>query len=82
VDTLKQVRDIVADVTQCQVETITEQSNTSNVDGWDSVAQINIIVAVETEFGVTFTAEEIHSLNSVRQILDALKRSALPIEVK
>ena len=78
IDALKQIREIVSDVTQMPVEAISEKSGASNVYGWDSVAQLNIIVAVETEFGVTFTGDEIHSLNSVGQILEELRKSAIP----
>ena len=74
-DILKQIREIVADVTQTPVDGITERSSSSNISSWDSVTQINIIVAVESEFGVTFTADQIHSLTSVRQIIGALKQS-------
>src|SRR5262245_14970867 len=74
VDTLTKIREIVADVTQNAVETITDKSDSTNVDGWDSVAQINIIVSVEMEFGASFSAEEMHSLNSVAKIANALKQ--------
>lgn len=70
---LERVREIIADITQNSVEEINENSNNKNVDGWDSVAQINIIVTIEMDFGVAFSAEEMHSLNSARKIVHALK---------
>jgi len=70
---LEKVREIIADVTKNQQDKITETSNSSNVDGWDSVAQINIIVTIEAEFGVSFRPEELHSLNSVSSIMEALR---------
>jgi len=73
-DTLTKVREIVANVTNNPLEAIGDKSSSQNVDGWDSVAQINIIVTVEMEFGVSFTAEEMHAMSSVSQIVDALKR--------
>jgi len=38
------------------------------------LAQIRIIMAVENEFDVTFSAEEVQALNSVPKILEALAK--------
>ena len=70
---LDRIRQIVADITQNDVASVTTDSNSQNLDGWDSVAQINITVAIEEEFGVAFSAEEMHALNSVQKIVDALR---------
>jgi len=70
---LDRIRQIVADITQNDVASVTTDSNSQNLNGWDSVAQINIIVAIEEEFGVAFSAEEMHALNSVKKIVDALR---------
>jgi acyl carrier protein len=70
---LDRVREIIADITKNSIENINENSSHKDVDGWDSVAQINIVVTIEMDFGVSFNAEEIHSLNSVRKIMHALK---------
>jgi acyl carrier protein len=69
---LDKIREIIADITHNHLASVTAKSSTENLDGWDSVAQINIIVAVEQEFGVTFDAEEIHTLNTVEKIVYAL----------
>jgi acyl carrier protein len=73
---LARVREIIADITKNSIHDIDEGSTHENVDGWDSIAQINIIVTVEMDFGVSFPAEEMHSLNSVRKITQALKATA------
>jgi acyl carrier protein len=70
---LDRIRQIVADITQNDIASVTTDSNSQNLDGWDSVAQINIIVAIEEEFEVAFSAEEMHALNSVKKILNALR---------
>jgi acyl carrier protein len=41
---------------------ITDSTSASDVDGWDSIAHINLIIAIEKHFGVKFTANEIGSL--------------------
>jgi acyl carrier protein len=72
-DTLERVREIVADATQNPVEAITERSTADRVDGWDTVAQVSIIAAIEMDFGVSFSDEEGASLDSVRKIMQALR---------
>ena len=55
-------------------EIVTDITHNDLLSGWDSIAQINIIVAIEEQFGVTFGAEEMHTLNSVEKIVSALSR--------
>lgn len=40
---------------------------------WDSLRHLNLVVALEEEFGVTFTAGDISTLTSYKAILDALE---------
>ena len=73
-DTLERVCEIVADATQNPVEEITERSTADRVDGWDAVAQVSIIAAIEMDFGVSFSEEEGATLDSVRKIMQALRQ--------
>ena len=36
-----------------------------DIEGWDSVAHVNLMVAVETEFGIQFTTAEQESMQTV-----------------
>ena len=70
----QRIRDIVADVTRTPVEHIGTRSSRDTVDPWDSVAQINIVVGVESAFAISFTVEEIYSLDSVWKLYSAVQR--------
>jgi acyl carrier protein len=72
---LDKIREIVADVTHTPVEKVDGTSGAHNLEAWDSVSQINIIVSVEAEFGVSFSAAEIYELSSVQKIRSALERA-------
>ena len=72
----QRIREIIADVTGNSVKAIDDKSCNQTVEGWDSLAQINIIVTIESEFGVAFSAEEMHALNSVSGICEALQRTS------
>ena len=53
---------------------LTESTTAADVEGWDSITHVLIVVAVEKKFKVKFTAGEIQKLNNVGD-LAALIRS-------
>ena len=71
---LEKVRGIVADVLQVSPNQITPQSSTENMEAWDSVHHLNLILAFEQEFGVQFEPEEIDQMNNVGRILAVLEQ--------
>ena len=46
----------------------------ADVDEWDSLNHINLILAVESGFGVRFKTSEIGNLANVGEFLELLKR--------
>lgn len=44
---------------------ITEVTTAQDVEGWDSLANIRVMVSVEKAFGIRFTAAEISNLKDV-----------------
>jgi acyl carrier protein len=55
---------------------LTPATEASSVEGWDSLAHVRIMIAVEEEFGVRFQTSEITSLKNVGGLV-ALVRSKL-----
>lgn len=45
-----------------------------DVDGWDSFNHINLIVALEEAFGVSFTTEEIGGMTNVGDLVKLLQK--------
>ena len=45
----------------------------NDVDDWDSLSHIRLIVAVEKEFGISFTASEVSSLENVEQFANLVQ---------
>jgi len=43
-----------------------------DVEGWDSMAKLSLIVLMDDEFGRVITAEQIRSLKNVKDILDLM----------
>lgn len=53
---------------------LTSATTANDVQGWDSVMHINLIVAAEKEFGVRFSTSEVMSLKNVGDLADLIAR--------
>lgn len=49
-----------------------------DIKGWDSFTYLNLIVAVEEEFGVSFTTWELAAFTSVGDVADLLADKDVP----
>jgi acyl carrier protein len=60
-------------------EGLNVQLDTKQTDlkAWDSLAQIRLVSAVESEFEFQFSLSEIEHINSVRQFVDLIQQRAL-----
>ena len=54
-------------------EDIDRTVSQKNCEKWDSLAHLNLIVELETEFGVSFEPEEIGEMISFNLICESLK---------
>jgi acyl carrier protein len=41
---------------------ISEATTATDVDGWDSMAHVNLIIAIEKRFGVSFSGADLASM--------------------
>lgn len=53
---------------------VTAESTARDVEGWDSVSHIQLLVAIEKEFGIRFNTGEVAGLKNVGEMA-ALIRS-------
>ena len=54
--------------------TVTPELRAEDVEKWDSLNHINLVVAIEAEFGFEFTADELGSMTNVGDLLKVLKQ--------
>jgi acyl carrier protein len=69
-----QVRDILADVLDLPDLTVTEQTTAEDVEGWDSFNHINIVVALESRFGIKFHTAEVEELRNVGDLMELVEK--------
>ncbi len=48
---------------------IRPETTANDIDGWDSLSHVNLIVAVEAHFGIRFTQKELLTLKNVGDLL-------------
>ncbi len=66
---LAKINEIVCDQLDEDDIVLTPQTAASDVDGWDSLAHIRIVVAIEEEFGIQFQTTEITALKNVGDLI-------------
>lgn len=70
---LEKARTITADVLQVPAGQLTPQSSPDNIEAWDSIHHLNLVLAFEQEFAVQFEPEEIDEMNTFGRILEVLE---------
>jgi len=69
---LAEVQDIFRDVLDNEEIELTNETVADDIDEWDSLSHIQLIVAIEKHFKVKFTSKEILSWKNVGEMVDAL----------
>lgn len=66
---LTKTTDIVKDVLELDELTLTEATTAAEVEDWDSIMHVEIIVAIEEEFNIKFSTLEIEKFDTVGDIV-------------
>lgn len=69
---LRKIQSIVQDVLDNESLQINDQTKASDVDGWDSLAHINIVSQIESEFGVRFSLDDLARFSTVGKIVEGV----------
>ncbi|MEO1008905.1 MAG: acyl carrier protein [Planctomycetota bacterium] len=70
-DVLSQTRRIIADT--LGADDIAADASPDSVEAWDSFAHLNIVMALEQSFGVSFDPEEVGELLSPQAFADRVE---------
>ncbi|MGE9297097.1 MAG: acyl carrier protein [Puniceicoccales bacterium] len=70
----ERLRAVVIEQLKISPETFSEDLGAGDIPEWDSLAHMNLIMAIEREFRVTFDVADAVDLETVGDFQDALKR--------
>jgi acyl carrier protein len=71
---LSELEDVFRDVFDDDSIVLTETTTAEDIDGWDSLGNLNLIIAIEQRFGVKFATAEISKLKDKGQNVGSLAR--------
>ena len=68
-----ELTEIIRDVLDDKTIALTRETTANDIEDWDSLAHINIIVAIEEEFRIKFNLNELKSLQNVGDMMDLIQ---------
>ena len=68
-DTLKQLNEVFFDVFDDEELNINQETTAHDVQGWDSLMHVTLMLSVEKALGVKFTSAEVASLKNVGELI-------------
>ncbi|HTQ15153.1 MAG TPA: acyl carrier protein [Rhizomicrobium sp.] len=70
----EKVRGIAADVLQVAPATLTADSSPQTIETWDSVMHLNLVLALEEQFGFQLEPEEMEEMKNIGAIAALVER--------
>ncbi len=72
-EVLDQVQEIFRDILDEEELVLENETTAEDVEGWDSLTHIQLVVAIEKHFKFKFTSKEILSWKNVGEMIDSIE---------
>ena len=69
---LQQINNVFIDILENDDIKLTRATTAKDIDEWDSLNHIQLVVAIEKKFKVKFTTGEIYKWNNVGDMVDSI----------
>ena len=66
------LNEVFRDVFDDETITVNDSTTSNDIEDWDSLEHINLIVAVEKKFGMKFSMGEVTSMKNVGEMADII----------
>lgn len=73
------LRDIVADTLEISPDEVVPDLSSASVESWDSFRHLQLMLAIESEFGMQFDPQQIPELTTVAKIEAALEQRGVRV---
>ena len=67
------LKNIMSNLFDIPVDDINDNISTENCEEWDSLQHLNLIFAIEEEFGVSLTDDDVLKITDFKSIIDILE---------
>ena len=74
---LSAVHEVFVDTLDHDEVRINESTKATDVDEWDSLTHIMLVVAIEKKFNIRFNSSEIQSWNNVGEMIDCIQEKGI-----
>jgi len=71
---MAKLNEIFCDVFDDEDIVLTDATNSDNIEDWDSLEQINLLVAIEKQFSIKFSLADVADLENVGAMVDLIER--------
>jgi acyl carrier protein len=75
---LEQLNEIFIDAIDDEDIRLAFETTADDVEGWDSLTHIQLVVAIEKKFKIRFTSNEIQSWKNVGELIDSIESKLKP----
>ena len=72
-DIYERIENIFREILDDEDIVLSDTTVADDIDGWDSLTHVQLVVAIEKELGVRFTSREILSWKNVGQMVDTIQ---------
>ena len=69
----EKIRKIIAEILRTDEDNIQEETAIGDIPSWDSLNQLRILAAVESEFGIQFTPDVLMEMEDFSDIVHAVE---------
>ena len=71
-EVFEKINEVFRDVFEDDDITVTDATTAADIEDWDSLEHINLVNAIEQEFGIKFTMGQIVSMKNVGEMADII----------
>ena len=68
------LRQILATSIDVEPDVLTDESSPDNTPEWDSFAHLNMVAAIEQEFSISLTLDEVISMQNLPKITEVVSK--------
>jgi acyl carrier protein len=72
VEVEERLRSIMETIFECDLSKTGAKTPRESIVGWDSLNHLQMVMAIESEFGVRFTMEQIPELGTIAAVREAI----------